>query len=325
MSALRVDAHVHVYDYGYWPEKWFDFVAAKWATEQPGRQPSEVRGRVEAGMADPGAANLVSQMDEVGIDVSVVLTLDWELGMGQGAKVPIEQIHAEYEAIAQSSRGRIVVFAGLDPRRPNAPELLAQLIERGVIKGLKLYPPTGFYPFDEVVLPLLDLCQSAGLPVVFHTGGTIGLLSPRYANPLYIQDVQAQFPSLRIWLAHAGAKWWWEEAVAVAANGIGTYLELSSWQEVALEEEERFVAMLDKARRRLGVGKLIFGSDHFSGPRVRGTASLQEWYRWWEELPKRAKAYGVSFSDAEVDAILGGNASECLGLSELGHERDKAR
>ena len=314
MTERRVDAHVHVYDRGYWPEKWFDFVAAKWAAEKPGRQPAQIRGRIEAGMADPGAVNLLKQMDEVGIDVSVLLTLDWEIGMGQQAAVPIEQIHADYEAVARSSGGRIVVFAGLDPRRPNATALLAGFIERGVVKGLKLYPPSGFYPFDESAAPLLDLCQAASLPVVFHTGGTIGLLSPRFANPLYIQDVQATFPSLTVLLAHAGAQWWWDEAVAVAANGVRTYLELSSWHEVALHQEERFIAMLDGARRKLGVEKLIFGSDHFSGSRVRGIAPLQDWFRWWEELPQRAKAYGVSFSDSEVDAILGGNASDCLGL-----------
>ena len=314
MSSLRVDAHVHLYDYGYWPEKWFDFVAAKWSAERPGRQPSEIREKIEAGMADPGAVNLLGQMDEVGIDVAVVLALDWEIGMGEPAAVPIEQVHADYEAVASSSNGRVVVFAGLDPRRPNASELMAGLIERGVIRGLKLYPPSGFYPFDERAAPLLELCQSAELPVVFHTGGTIGLLSPRFANPLYIQDVQANFPTLTVWLAHAGAQWWWEEAVAVAANGIRTYLELSSWQDVAFHHEERFIAMLDDARRKLGVERLIFGSDHFSGTRVRGTASLQAWYRWWEELPKRADDCGYSFSEAEVDAILGGNASACLGL-----------
>lgn len=314
MTAMRVDAHVHVYQHGYWPARWFDFVATKWAEGRPDRQPSDIRDQIEDGMADPGGANLLAQMDEVGIDKAVVFALDWSLGMGQEAAVPIEQIHADYEDMARASEGRILIFAGVDPRRPGAAELLAGLIENGVIRGLKLYPPSGFYPYDDEVACLLDLCQSAGLPVAFHTGGTIGLLRPRFANPLYLQDVQAAFPGLVLWIAHAGSQWWWEEALAVAANGVSTYLELSGWQDVALHHEERFVHMLDDARRKLGAERILFGSDHFSGTRVRGLSSLKEWYDFFAELPERARNYGVSFSSAETEAILGENVRRCLGL-----------
>jgi predicted TIM-barrel fold metal-dependent hydrolase len=309
----RIDAHVHVYDSGHWPARWFDFVAEKWAAAAPGRSPGDIRGGIEAGLADPGAQNLLAQMDEIGLDRSVIFGLDWELGMGQQASVPTEQVHEEYAEMSAASGGRILYFAGVDPRRPNAAELLAGLLERGA-RGLKLYPPVGFHVYDEVVEPLLEACLEAAVPVAIHTGGTIGLLRPRFGNPLDIQDVQGRFPGLTIWIAHSGLSWWWEEALAVAANGARTYLELSGWHEIAAHDEERFVRMLDGARRRVGIRRMLFGSDHFSGSKVRGIDSLRDWYEWFVDLPRLAKRYGVVFSDEEVDLILGENARDCLGL-----------
>lgn len=310
--AARIDAHVHVYDVGYWPARWFDYVALQWSQKGPDRSPEDVRDRIESGLADPGAENLIRQMDQVGIDRAVILTVDWELGMEQAALVPIEKVHAEYEAIRDVTSGRVLPFAGIDPRRDNAAEVLEDLVGRGSVSGLKLYPPAGFYPYDDVVSPLYEICRSARIPVAVHTGGTIGLLRPRFANPLYLQDVQRQFPDLTLWIAHSGSTWWWEEALAVARNGVRTYLELSGWQEVARHEEERFVRMLDRARQEIGVERMLFGSDHFSGTRVRGVESLQEWFDWFCELPERSRRHGVVFSDEEVDLILGENARACL-------------
>lgn len=312
---VRIDSHVHVYDFGYWPAKWFDYVALQWAQKQPGRSPADIRDKIEDGLADPGAANLVQQMDDVGIDRAVILTVDWELGMEQPAPVPIDKIHAAYEAIKDSTGGRVLSFAGVDPRRENAVELLEDLFRRGAVSGLKVYPPAGFYPYEEVVRPLYEICRGAGKPVAVHTGGTIGLLRPRFANPLFLQDVQREFPDLILWIAHAGCTWWWEEAIAVARNGVRTYLELSGWQEIALLQEERFVRMLDQARREVGTERLLFGSDHFSGKRVRGPGSLKKWFEWFCELPERARRHGISFSNEEVDLILGENARTCLEVS----------
>lgn len=311
---VRIDAHVHVYDYGYWPARWFDYVALKWADGHDDRSPSDIRPHIEDGLVDPGAERLIQQMDEVGVDRAVILTVDWELGMEQAAPVPIQKIHANCEALRRRTEGRVLSFAGIDPRREGAASMLAEIVGRSAVSGLKLYPPTGFYPYEHIVDPLYEICREAELPVAVHTGGTIGVLRPRFANPLYLQDVQRRFPELTLWIGHSGLSWWWEEAVAVAGNGIRTYLELSGWQEVAFHEEERFVRMLDRARREVGVHRILWGSDHFSGARVRGIDSLKQWFEWFADLPARAKRYSITFSHEEVDLILGENARSCLGL-----------
>ena len=139
-------------------------------------------------------------------------------------------------------KGRLIAFAGIDPQRENAVDIFDWAINKLGMKGLKLYPPTGFYPFDKRVYPLYERCESMGLPILIHTGGPgIALLPSRFANPIYLQDVQADFPKLNIWIGHAGHKLYREEAIQVAAVAVNTYLELSFWQEVAYEDEELFI------------------------------------------------------------------------------------
>lgn len=309
-----VDAHVHLYEEGFWPPKWFDYVARQWAHERSDRDWTDIRDGIETGLADPGGQRLIEQMDQAGVDTSILLNVDWELGMESRPGVSVGEVHARYGQLARASNGRLVAFAGVDPRRADALSLLEQACDGHGMAGLKLYPPVGFYPYDEIVNPLYEACAERGIPVVVHTGSTLGLLRPRFGNPLYLQDVQRRYPSLTLWIAHAGATWWWDEAVAVARAGIDTYLELSSWQQFAYDYEETFVRRLGRTLSAVGSEKLLFGSDHISGPRVRGTAGYLRWVDWFRCLPTTARKYGVQVTDDQVESMLGGNAGRCIGL-----------
>lgn len=313
--VLRVDAHVHVYEEGDWPPRWFDYAALQWARRGPDRRPEHVRPKMEAGLADPGAARLLARMDAAGVDVSVLLGVDWELGMESRPAHTMRQVHERYGRLMQESEGRIVAFAGVDPRRPDALQILEEARDRNGLRGLKLYPPAGFHAYDDICDPLYEACLESGLPVVIHCGETLGMLRPRFGNPLFVQDVQRRYPGLTIWIAHAGATWWWDEAVAVAEAGVDTYLELSSWQSVAYEDEEVFVRRLGRAVRTLGPERLLFGSDHISGHRVRGEEGYRRWLDWFRDLPALGRKYGVHLTPDHVEAMLGGNAARCLGLA----------
>jgi predicted TIM-barrel fold metal-dependent hydrolase len=312
--TLCVDAHVHVYDQGDWPPAWFDYAALQWARKSPERRPEHVRPKMEDGLADPGAERLFHQMSEAGVDCSVLFGVDWELGMDSRPANSPRQVHRRYGRLVRHSGGRLLAFAGVDPRRSDARIILEEALERDGLWGLKLYPPAGFHVYDEVCEPLYQLCADAAVPVAIHCGETLGMLRPRFSNPLYVQDVQRRYPGLTLWIAHAGAPWWWDEAVAVAEAGVDTYLELSSWQRVAYEEEELFVRRLGRAIGTLGADRLLFGSDHISGHRVRTGAGYARWISWFHDLPSTARKYGVAITAEHVEAILGGNAARCLGL-----------
>lgn len=309
-----IDSHVHLYDVGFWSPCWFDYVAEGWASSDDDRQPEHVRGRIEPGMADPDGTRLLAQMTAAGIDASVVLTLDWELGFPEATPVSIEEIHARYARAAAASEGRLRIFAGVDPRRPNAVEIFETAIREYGMCGLKLYPPTGFHAYDPVVYPLYERCAEWGLPVLIHTGGTIGLLRPRFARPADLQDIQADFPNLTIWFGHSGGAMWWEEAIHIAANGRNSYLELSNLESIAYTDEERFLRTLSFARDMVGAERILFGSDHFSGDSFRGEDNLVRWVDFMQSIGDRARGYGLDFSDEEVQLIMGENAARCLGL-----------
>jgi predicted TIM-barrel fold metal-dependent hydrolase len=315
---MIVDTHLHHYERGFFSPRWHDYVAQHWGRRNPPeRDPAIVRPKIEDGMEDPDGHRMVEHMDAAGVDVGVLSALDWELGIGQPAPVGIRPMHEAIAGVARRHEGRFVAFAGIDPQRDDAVELFEWAVNDLGMRGLKLYPPTGFYPYDRIVYPLYERCEAWGLPVLCHTGGPgIALLPARFANPIYLQDVQADFPDLVLWIAHAGHRIYWQEAAAVAAVGINTYLELSTWQAIAEEEEEFYVRWLATVRDRVGAHRLLWGSDHIAGTRVRGKQKLVNWVAWFRDLPERAQRYDITFTTEEVEAILGGNAARCLGLRE---------
>ena len=81
----------------------------------------------------------------------------------------------------------------------------------------------GFFPNDRDAYPLYEVIAEAKLPALFHTGQTgIGAGMPgggglriKYANPIYLDDVAADFPDMPIIMAHPSLPWQ-DEALSVA-------------------------------------------------------------------------------------------------------------
>ena len=73
------------------------------------------------------------------------------------------------------------------------------------MRGFKFHPNVqAFYPNDRMAYPLYEAIEELGVPAVFHTGQTgIGAGAPggggirlKYSNPLFVDDVAADFPGL---------------------------------------------------------------------------------------------------------------------------------
>lgn len=311
---MVIDCHTHVLDTGFWPQEWFEWVALDWASKSPGRVPAQIQERIESGLIDPSGDQMIDAMDAAGVDHAVVLPLDW--GPAFRERVPIAAINEHAAVIGKRHGGRLIPFVGVDPRRKEAAELVERGLRDGGAKGVKLYPPAGFDPFDPSAHPLYELCIQYRVPVLFHTGETLPKLSLRYAQPMLLQDVFAAFPQLISWIGHAGARLWWAEALSVASHSINSYLELSVWiTPQSTETEQRtFIRQLAEARDRLGIERLLFGSDYMSGTRVHGEGVLTEIVDFFRGIPEQAASAGVAFSDEEIAAILGLNARALLGL-----------
>jgi predicted TIM-barrel fold metal-dependent hydrolase len=131
-----------------------------------------------------------------------------------------------------------IPFASINPHRGaegvrEARELVASV----VIRGLKLHPPIQqFSPSDAVAYPLYKVFAEARLPVILHTGHSgIGTGMPggggirlTFGNPMPIDDVTVDFPSLPIIMAHPSFPWL-DEAISICLYKPNVYIDLSGW------------------------------------------------------------------------------------------------
>ena len=116
-------------------------------------------------------------------------------------------------------------FASVDPLADDAVERVRSLVAVGA-KGFKSHPSLqAFEPNDERYYPIYEAIAEADLPTVFHTGQTgIGAGLPggrgiklRYSDPMLLDDVAADFPSLTVILAHPSVPWQ-DAAISMATH-----------------------------------------------------------------------------------------------------------
>ena len=120
----------------------------------------------------------------------------------------------------------------------------------------------GFYPNDRMAYPLYEAINDGGAIALFHTGQTgVGSGMPggmgmrlKYSNPMYMDDVAADFPDLKIILAHPSFPWQ-EEALSVATHKPNVYIDLSGWS------PKYFPPILVRYINSILQDKMLFGSD----------------------------------------------------------------
>jgi predicted TIM-barrel fold metal-dependent hydrolase len=303
------------------------------------RDPERLFRNQHVRFADPKGEWTIRDMDEAGVDTGILLPLDYDFSWGSPSDIPIEEKHEHLSRLQKDYPGRFCGLAGPDPRRPGADEILNRAIKDLGLRGLKVIPKAGYYAWDERAYRLYERCLTAGLPIAICTepdGG--GYNRDRFAQPIHVSDVVADYPDLRIVLLHAGAPLyhWLEEALCVATGGINVSLQLDFW--IAgfypvpnllsdfLSDEESVVILLSRVRDIIGAQRMMWGSDTFSGPgnhgdRVFGSAypfGVREVVAWLRDLPGIAAKYGKTFTTEETALILGDNAMRTFGLSDSG-------
>ena len=251
---------------------------------------------------------IIAEMDEAGIDKSVILMGDYGLLLGDWVfSVGGEnRIHVE---LMRKHPDRFIAYFGIDPRRPGAADMFETAVKEQGVRGLKLHPSVGYFPYNKVAYPLYEICQAHGLPITFHSGPMHSPMYSRYTMPWTFDDVAADFPDATIVLAHAG-QGAWREALALAVVKPNVYLELSTWQSRYQDAEEFFLA-IDRMRQEIGIERILWGSDF---PGLSREMPLKEWVNIFRDLPSLAGEFGYTFNDDDADALLGGNAARMLGL-----------
>jgi len=154
-----------------------------------------------------------------GVDVAVVLA-------EYSPKVTGYQTVEDMAALAGD---RVRFAANINPHLhyPVADELERQL-RLGAV-ALKIHPVHGgFAPNDRALYAAYEICQSAGVPVVVHSGtSTFPGSMNQFADPILLDEVLRDFPGLHLVLAHGGRGWWYDAAAFLALSNDHVWIELS--------------------------------------------------------------------------------------------------
>jgi predicted TIM-barrel fold metal-dependent hydrolase len=227
---------------------------------------------------------------------AVIFTIDAEAEAGHWrvANEEVAEVAAEHNDV-------LIPFASIDPARGKMGVREARrLIEDYGVRGFKFHPSMqGFYPNDPKVYPLYEVIADAGLPALFHTGQTgAGAGMPggmgiklKYSNPIFLDDVAADFPTLQIVMAHPSVPWQ-DEALAIATHKPNTWIDLSGWS------PKYFPPNLVQYANSLIKNRVLFGSDY--------PALTPE--RWLGDFDK------LNIKPEVRPLILKGNALRLLGL-----------
>ncbi|OGA61683.1 MAG: 4-hydroxyphenyl-beta-ketoacyl-CoA hydrolase [Betaproteobacteria bacterium RIFCSPLOWO2_12_FULL_65_14] len=189
----------------------------------------------------------------------VVFTVD-------GEKSASRQVsNEEIAELAHQNADVAIPFASINPHRgAEGVREARRLIKEFGVKGFKFHPSVqDFFPNDRLAYPLYEAIAEAKLPALFHTGQTgVGAgtrggsgIRLKYANPMLLDDVAADFPDMPIILAHPSFPWQ-EEALAVATHKPQVYIDLSGWS------PKYFPPILVQYANTLLKDKILFGSDY---------------------------------------------------------------
>ncbi len=225
----------------------------------------------------------------------VVFTVDAEKGASR--KITNEEI-AE---LAHQHADVAIPFASINPHRgAEGVRLAKRLIGDYAVKGFKFHPSIqDFYPNDRMAYPLYEAIAEARLPALFHTGQTVvGANTPgwggvrlKYSNPMYLDDVAADFPDMPIIMAHPAVPWQ-DEQLSVAVHKPNVFIDLSGWS------PKYFEPKLVQYMNSLLKHKVLFGSDF---PVIAPE-------RWLEDFAK------LAVKDEVRPLILKENAAKLLKL-----------
>ncbi|GAB4353714.1 MAG: hypothetical protein Kow0099_37940 [Candidatus Abyssubacteria bacterium] len=258
--------------------------------------------------ADPTGEKLIESMDEAGIDFTCICAVDDASNELLTCDLAQMQNRVIGE-IAQRNPSRVMALAGIDPRRPNAPDMMKQCFEEFGMKGLKYHPDSGYDPAGPESYKLLEIVQEHGGILLSHTGPLMPPSRCKYADPMLLSDLAVDFPELKVIAAHMG-QMNWRPWAALASHQPNLYGDLAMWDAFAFGHYELFCRELRDLLDYAGASKVLFGTDN---PIFGIVFPTKEWIELLKGLPENAPA-GVRFSREEVDGILGGNASSLLGL-----------
>ncbi|MBI2171251.1 MAG: amidohydrolase [Chloroflexi bacterium] len=240
------------------------------------------------------AEELVAAPDEAGVDMAVALGMGWT-----NREVAQEANDYLLESAARHPK-RILPFCSVNPAWGEPALVEAQRCARLGARGIgELHPDTQGYCLTEarVMAPLMELAHSLKLVVLTHASEPLGHAYPGKGSvtPALLMEFIHRYPDVPIVCAHwGGGLPFYALMPEVRRTLANAYVDTAA--SPLLYRKEVF----SLAPRLVGAGHILFGSD---SPLLTPARLLRQ-------------ARSSSLSDAEKQAVLGGNAQRLLRLPD---------
>lgn len=269
----------------------------------------DINGQFYAGESDglDGYRRLLEQPDIAGLVLSAM-----DLKLQPSNDFPFmsrfcTSNEAVMDFVAQLGDARVVPFFYVDPRRPDAATQVQQAVRNG-FRGVKMYPPLGWYPDEPRVLDAFRAAEEHGVPVFLHMGRTAShpQLRSIYGMPVHLEGLGIACQRLKVIIGHFASPWS-REACHIAMS-FQFYFDLST-----SGSREAHTIRYVARNPYLSVDRLVLGTN---GNGRDNLASA-------EYTIGRLRDCGLT--DADIQKVACDNAMKLLGLDAASQQPPPGR
>lgn len=311
---MIINMHSHLIHKKMWSEKLFKSTIKNVAKAL--NQPEDlVEKTLIPGIENANAENYVKSMDKVGIDKGLLMGVDFGLSPAGEAKWSVEEMNHWVATQVNEYPDKLKALCAVDPRRG---ERAIKLVEKAVTEwgmvGVKFHPTSGFYPDDPVFFPLYEKIVELDVPLHSHTSLlSVPLMAGKYADPMYIDGIAANFPEMKIVLVHFGGIEWMSKCLTLMSARPNVYSELSGQQTRCRYSPKQFIEELRNILGMSGITSGAFNERIFFGtdwPLLEHVMEGKKFIEWFKNLPEKAKEYNINIKKRDIRKILGENAQK---------------
>lgn len=228
------------------------------------------------------ARDYVDFMSLVGIDTSVIFTLDGLLNPGHPANDELSAYIAEAPA-------HLLGFGTCVPRDRNAASEVERCFADLGFRGLKFHPwLQGFNPHESWMDPICELAAAHAAPILFHDG------TPPYSTSLQIAVLARRNPDTTIILGHGGLQDLWREAITAVCDTPNLVICMCGLPPYVISQVVRACPL----------ERIVFGTDAGLGPLVPNSYVAA----------RIAQLELAGLTDAQLTAIIDKNPRRLLQL-----------